>query len=271
MHQIKIASPLYILRKEAEKNLFAVLEKIKALGFDGVEFLGFFGQSPEAIKRELDRLSLQALGNHISAEDFMADIDGVIANHKLIGCEYITIGIPRELVFQPSGLAETIEKLKLLSLRCYKAGLTPLYHNHGFEYGQNYSIADEILDRCAGEKLCFEPDLGWMAFKGVDPAQKLVKYKDRCPVIHLKDIFARDLSKAVALGDPDDQKASPERGYFEFRPVGYGMVNIPRLMPFCLDCNPNWFVMDHDMAYERSAYDDLKISLKYTRRLINLQ
>jgi len=41
---IRIASPLFILREACKKDLFAVLEHLAVLGFDGVEFLSLFGQ-----------------------------------------------------------------------------------------------------------------------------------------------------------------------------------------------------------------------------------
>ena len=59
-------------------------------------------------------------------------------------------------------------------------------------------------------------------------------------------------------------------GCFEFRPVGYGVLNIARLMPLCLACRPDWLVMDHDMAYDRNPYGDLKLSLDYTRDLLRV-
>ena len=39
-----------------------------------------------------------------------------------------------------------------------------------------------------------------------------------------------------------------------------------------LTCNPQpeWYVMDHDCAYERDSYFDLKISLEYFKNLIEV-
>ena len=41
-------------------------------------------------------------------------------------------------------------------------------------------------------------------------------------------------------------------------------------MPLCLACRPDWLVMDHDMAYDRDPYGDLKLSLDYTRELLRV-
>lgn len=264
------AAPLYIVREECEKDLMGVLGKLKNAGFDGIEFLGFFGHSAEDIRRRLDELGLLALGNHVSADDFLKDIEGTIQFHKAIGCSYITIsGLPRGA--GSAEVKEYIGKIKTLSEYCRKAELTPLYHNHDFEFLNPGSPAvDEILDNTAPVELKFEPDLGWMAFKKADPLFYLIKYRDRCPVIHLKDIYAKDLDN---IGEGDQLgtgKALPEKSFFEFRPVGYGMVNYPRLMPAIMDCAPEWLVMDHDMAYERDSYDDLKLSLQFTKDLVSM-
>ena len=45
MKNIRMASPLYILREECARDLDAVLCRLSELGFDGIEFLGFFGHS----------------------------------------------------------------------------------------------------------------------------------------------------------------------------------------------------------------------------------
>ena len=53
MKKIKMASPLYILRNECEQDLSGVLKKLAQIGFDGIEFLGFFGHSAAEVKQML--------------------------------------------------------------------------------------------------------------------------------------------------------------------------------------------------------------------------
>ena len=119
-----------------------------------------------------------------------------------------------------------------------------------------------------GGAFCLEPDLGWMLFREVDPAQALAQYAGCCPVIHLKDLYARDFSRVGKGEEVGEEKARPDKGYFEFRHTGFGMLNLPRLMPLCLDCRPEWFVVDHDLSYERDPYSDLKASLDYVNQLL---
>jgi len=81
MLENKLAAPLFILRQECAEDLMGVLERLAALGFDGVEFLGLFGHEPEAIRKKLDELYN---GNHqgviaeVAAYDY-ADVDDILA------------------------------------------------------------------------------------------------------------------------------------------------------------------------------------------------
>lgn len=110
-----------------------------------------------------------------------------------------------------------------------------------------------------------------MEIGGGDCADYLRAYADRCPVIHLKDYYSSDNSKLGRVREFVPARGTAERGHFEFRPTGYGVLNLPKLMPLCLKCEPEWFVIDHDLAYERDSYDDLKLSLDYTRALLAMQ
>ena len=62
---IRLASPLYLVREDCERDLAAVLHRLAQIGFDGVEFLGFFGHSAQQVRAMLDWEGLEALGNHV--------------------------------------------------------------------------------------------------------------------------------------------------------------------------------------------------------------
>ena len=62
---MKIALQLYSIKDISEKEgLCAALDKAKELGYDGVEFAGLFGLTPEEAKAELDKRGLECAGFH---------------------------------------------------------------------------------------------------------------------------------------------------------------------------------------------------------------
>lgn len=269
MFPLRYASPLYILREACARDLFGVLERLSTLGFDGVEFLGFFGRTADAVRDKLDALGLAPLGNHVPYAALLHDTAGVLEFHQTVGCRYLTVSeLPTEDL---TGLAMVLDTV---AAEARARDITLLTHNHAQELREQ--VGGQALLRClletvSSDTLRFEPDLGWIEIGGGDCAAYLTDYRDRCPVIHLKDYYASDLSLIGNAQEflPDRGKA--DRGYFEFRPVGYGVLNLPRLLPLCLACGPEWLVMDHDLSYERDPFEDLRLSLDYTKRLVELQ
>jgi len=269
MTNIKIASPLFIVREEAQADLFGVLEKLAAIGYDGVELLGLYGCEPAAIRTKLDALGLAAMGAHVNIAELEAEPEKTFAAYRTLGCQYLTLA-PSDANAKPGTAAfvQAADKMKALCRLCYDNGFTPLYHNHANEFASSPDLLTAYMDACEAEGLCQEPDLGWMLYAGADPAAYLRKYRNRTPVIHLKDIYAEDFSKIGPLVDHKAVKNNPETGFFEFRPTGYGMLNLPKLLPLCLACNPSWFVPDHDLAYGRDSFEDLRLSYEYVKNLL---
>lgn len=269
MRNIRMASPLYILLEECEKNLEDVLRKLAEIGFDGIEFLGFFGHSAEEVRAMLKSNGLEALGNHVPYQELTADAESILAFHQTVGCRYLTVAdLPLD------DFSNVSVRLSVLAEKAAEKGIRLLYHNHDQELIEKTAEVDNlafIMDHISADVLALEPDLGWIEIGGGNPAWYLKRYADRCPVIHLKDYFTSDHSKLGRVREFFPAKGGADRGHFEFRPTGYGVLNLPKLMPLCLACKPEWFVMDHDLAYERNSYNDLKLSLDYTRALLAMQ
>jgi len=243
----KIGSPLFILREECEKDLMSVLDKLAQIGYDGVEFLGFFGRKPSEIKQKLDSCGLTATGNHVAFDEFAKNTDKIIDEHKEIGCKYITIG---------NGNGGDLKQLEKIGEKVKSAGMKLLFHNHAEELKISESgktILENIFDNTNPDLLYCELDFGWIGIGGANPEYFAQKYRNRCPVAHFKDYI------------------NTNNGFL-FRPTGYGIINNAGLYAIVSDCDspPEWYVMDHDLAYERDSYYDLKISLEYFRNLIEV-
>ena len=66
---MKYGVQLYSLREMAqEKGMEAILKTVADAGYQGVEFAGFHGCSPEEIKSLLEKYNLVAVAAHIPAE-----------------------------------------------------------------------------------------------------------------------------------------------------------------------------------------------------------
>jgi len=253
----KIGSPLFIVREECQRDLMAVLDKIAEIGFDGVEFVGLFGHTPASIRKKLDSLGLAAVGDHVPFDEFVNNTDRVIDGRIELGCKYITVGAPgADGLPGGSGYSRTVATYERLGEMVNSAGLKLLFHNHADEVRSvvnGKAVLEHLLDDVRSDLLFFEPDLGWIGIGGGDPVHYLTKYPNRCPVVHFKDYI-------------------PDGDGCQFRPTGYGVMNNAELyaMTLSFDPRPEWYVLDHDLAYERDSFFDLAISLDYMRNLITV-
>jgi len=253
---IKIGSPLFILREECSKDLMKVIEKLGEIGYNGIEFLGLFGHAPEDIRKKLDSCGLTAIGDHVPYAEFVNDTNRVINQRKELGCAYITIASPPADGL-PGGknYPETVENFERIGETVNDAGMTLLFHNHAEEVRKEIAgktILEYLADDIDEKFLSLELDLGWIGIGGAKPEYFLEKYKNRCPVAHFKDYSPADNEKG-----------------FIFRPTGYGALDTAALFEITLSFNkkPEWYIMDHDDAYDRDIYVDLAISLEYFRNL----
>ena len=270
MNDIKIAAPMFILREQCAKGrMFEVLEKEKNMGFDGVELVGFWDKSPTALKEKLNELEFSPMGNHIGYPELETDPEGVLSRHLEAGFPYITIGgipLPGQAGFETAA-----ERINQLGPKFRESGITLLYHNHDFEIQKlpdGRWILDAILEAIDSTAMALEADLGWMQIAGADPDEFLIRYPDRIPVVHLKDFYASDPKAIHYTPDLEEHRGGAEHAHFEFRPLGYGLSDLPVLVPKALALNPDWVVVDHDLSYERNPYYDLQMSLDYLLNLL---
>jgi sugar phosphate isomerase/epimerase len=61
---MKKAIQLYSVRDHIKtgEDMLNVLGRVKEIGYEGVEFAGYFGLSAEVLKKRLDELGLKAVG-----------------------------------------------------------------------------------------------------------------------------------------------------------------------------------------------------------------
>ncbi len=69
---MKYALQMYSVRDGIKNgdDLLKALEKVKEIGYEGVEFAGTQGLPAETIKAKLDELGLVCVGTHIGVDDF---------------------------------------------------------------------------------------------------------------------------------------------------------------------------------------------------------
>lgn len=241
---------LYSVRDDMVADVGKTLEKVKAMGYDGVEFAGLFDRDPGEIKALCEKYGLVPVSAHVPYVDMVADPEKIMSDYAEIGCKYIAIPYLTE-EYRPGnpGFDGVIKNAAMLGEAAKKHGMTLLYHNHDFEFqkvGDKYAL-DILYSEVPAALLQTELDTCWVNVGGENPADYLRKYSGRSPVVHLKDFAGQKGGKMYALIGIDDKPAKEDSaGKFEFRPIGKGLQNIPEIISASADAGAEWLIVEQD-------------------------
>ena len=243
-----VAVQVYSVRDDAKADLRGTLEKIKKMGYDGVEFAGLYGKSPAEIKAMCAEIGLTPISAHVPYLDMLADPQGVLSGYAEIGVKFVAVPyLTPEYRPGTDAFPEVVKNVEMLGKVAKELGIQLLYHNHDFEFAKidgKYAL-DVLYDTVPAEYLQTELDVCWVNVGGEVPAEYIRKYSGRCPVVHLKDFYGeKDENMYELIGIQSDAPKRP--GNFEFRPVGSGLNDFPAILEAAKDAGAGWVIVEQD-------------------------
>lgn len=258
--KLPVGVQLYSVRTDLEKDFYGTLKAVKEMGYAGVEFYGeYYGNSAVQIKKWCTELGLIPFSNHVPFQEMIDNIDKVIAENTILGVQYIVFPYMDEASrpgVDPEQFRKTVAKIGEIGSRVKEAGFQLLYHNHDFEFvdmGNGSLGYDYIFSSNDRSNLQNEIDVCWVDYAGQNPAEYLAKYKGGIPVVHLKDYkLEGKLSSApyALIGISTDNSMKDDGGWFEYRPIGMGQVDIPAVIKSALENGANWLCVEQDEPCE---------------------
>ncbi len=194
----KIHAQLYSVRDYLEKDFMATLENLKEMGYDGVEFAGYYNFDAQVIREKLDELGLECVSAHVPLELLENDLDHQLEILKTLGGSYIVC--PYAEVKSKSDIEKLAKSLNRIGAITKEAGLPLCYHNHSHEFvmEDDQLLIDYLYELVDEGNLLQQPDLYWVAHAGLDPLEYMEKHLDRCPMIHLKQMKDMDSKENVS-------------------------------------------------------------------------
>ena len=190
---------LYSVRDSASKDMDKTLREVAAMGYEFVEFAGFFNHPAEEIREMLEKYNLKVSGTHSPASGITPEnIEESIRYHKIIGCEnYIIPGADLKTGRKLSNFIALVNE----AIPVFEAeGMKLHFHNHFSEFQPNEDGRYAHYELEKKTKINFEIDTYWSFFAGRDTLALLDRLKDRISVIHLKDGIGR-AGKALGEGN----------------------------------------------------------------------
>ena len=202
-----ISLQLYTLRDLTAQDMLGTLEKVAALGYEGVELAGYGNADLESIAAKLQELGLKLTGNHAGIDSLINDFDATVADNKYLGVKYLIVPyISEEWRGSRENWLKTARTLDEIGARLNEEGIVLCYHNHAFELEESFDGElglDILYSNSSAANLRAEIDVYWIKRGGADPVGYLTKYQGRVPVVHAKDMASDGNFAEVGAGTLD--------------------------------------------------------------------
>ncbi len=268
-----IAIQIYSLRTDAERDLAQTLKTVKGQGYDGLELAGFYGKTAKEIAKEIARSGLEPVSAHVGLYDMRSDINKVISDYKEIGCRHIAVPwLPEEDRPGTPGWANAVKDISACAEKLTENGFTVSYHNHDFEFktDENGDYALDVLySSIPAELLKVELDTCWARVGGVDPAEYLLKYSGRCPLVHLKDYVGGRTENMYGLIGVDGAENKAAETRFEYRSVGAGVQDFKKICAAAEKAGAEWFIVEQDEPTPgKSRLECSELSIRYLKSIL---
>lgn len=248
MYDFPIALQLYSIRDYIEADFEGTLRKVKALGYDGVEFAGLYGKSAAEVKKLCEDIGLNPISAHVPYDELLKG-DETFKTYAEIGCKYIVIPwVGEEYLAGGEKYAEFIENVKKFGELANANGMKLCYHNHDFEFKKvdgEYTL-DRLYNDVPADLLLTQLDTCWVNVGGENPSDYIRKYNGRIEIVHLKDFVGGKSANMYGLIGTDKEEQKAETTQFELRPVGSGVQDFPAILVACKDINAKWVIIEQD-------------------------
>jgi len=164
-------------------------------GYDGLEvgYRRLGATSPAQLKALLAGAGCRALGIHAGGN--LEDRAQAAGEHRVIDrvLEYVDQSGAACMLYSglnvgadDAAMKAEIARINRAAQECAARGVALLYHNHNWEFADNWRIMRALL-RDAAPQVRFCPDVGWVRKAGIDPIEYLSAIKGRIGAVHFKD------------------------------------------------------------------------------------
>jgi sugar phosphate isomerase/epimerase len=210
---------LYMVRRQAVKDLAGILKAIHQVGFTQVELYPIaYNHPPLELKQIVADAGLGAVSGHFDYAGFESKID----YGRQLGLKYMVCPMVSEEQRSSEGFRKAADNFNRWGAAVRDAGMEFLFHNHCYEFKPldgGVTGWQTLMDHTDPKLVKMEFDLYWLTQAGQDPSAMLARYAERARIIHLKDRTA---------GAPTGYEMGPSAEHFT--ELGKGTIAWPKLI-----------------------------------------
>ncbi len=276
--------------RDVDRSL--VLKEIAEAGYEGAPAGPYGGATPEAILELYGRYGLRPGPGYLGANFW----DPALTDELLERCKMLaefTVGIGCDAIFVADGGFNTVtssgktrrdlaahpapsdsltpDQYKYYGetlTRCGEvfmaAGVKPCFHNHVGSFIETRQEIDDLWACVDRTKVFQGPDIGHLAWAGVDVTQFCKDYASEIKCLHIKDIDPAVMQEGLAKGWTYGEFS--QAGIFA--ELGEGMVDFPAMFDILNAAGyDGWLIVETDRTTKPTALESAKISRAYLKSL----
>ncbi len=239
-----ISLQLYPFRDALAADFEGSLVRIADIGYVAVEFLGLHGHSPEQTARIVNELGLRVCASHIPIPT-EGTIEFVADEARLLQYRFAVVNTDRATLGTEDEVRQTAARLQRAANLLKRRGLRLAVHNHWWEFRSRVAgrFAFDVIMEQAPD-VCSELDVYWAAYGGdTDAAEVVSTYKDRIPLLHVKDGMLEETGA--------------------HRPVGSGELDIPAIIAAADPGVLEWLIVDLLEDPHADMFESARESYRY--------
>jgi len=204
MAKIPIGLQLYSIREDCQNDLSGSLEKVAKMGYDGVDFAGYYDHEAKEVRKMVDDLGLKVCGGHLGLDTLTGDeLKRTVEYQRILGNKYLIVpGLPEERRNSRAAWQETAKIFNEIADKLAPEGMLTGYHNHAIEFAPlDGEMPWDTFFGNTKKEVIMQLDTGNALHGGADPVPFLEKYPGRAITVHLKEYSATNNKALIGEGD----------------------------------------------------------------------
>ena len=250
--KVPVGLQLYSVRgecgKDGGKNLPKIIEAVAKMGYEGVEFAGYYGWKAKDLRKLLDDNGLKCCGTHTGFGSVLGGaLKRTVEFHQTLGNKFLIVpGLGRKETESIEAWTATAKKFNEVAEKLKPLGMYVGYHNHSSEFkAMDGQVPWDAFFGNTVKDVVMQLDIGNAMGGGADVVAILKKYPGRALTLHIK-----------------------EHGGGPKTVVGEGKAPWKEIIPLAqTTAGTQWYIIEHERDPNRALTDAGKCLTNFRRML----
>ncbi len=202
--KIPIGVQLYSVRQLCQKDLEGTLAGLAKMGYQGVEFAGYYGRSAKELRKILDDNGLRCCGTHTAINTLLGDeLPRTIEFNQILGNPNLIVpSLPEKYRSSRQAWLDTAKLFAELAEKVKPHKMRVGYHNHMVEFKPiDGEVPWDLFFSNTPKEVVMQIDTGNCMMGGGDPIAYIRKYPGRAITVHIKEHSATKRDAIIGEGD----------------------------------------------------------------------